>query len=116
MDELKDKLNKLREEAIANPGKKKKGCSSCKKKKPVEELPQLDVEAETLYVPTEADIKLAYAELTSMKGVKPESKELISKVYEFFFNDKFNFDCGGCASRQANVFHHYITNVLKLSI
>jgi len=43
--ETKERLEKLRKEAIENPGKKKRGCTSCKKKKEeLNELPQLLVD------------------------------------------------------------------------
>jgi hypothetical protein len=108
--ETKQRLEELRKEAIDNPGKKKRGCSSCKKKKvEVNELPQLLVD-ET-YIPTQQEIVLAYEELTSYGGVKEDKKEIINKVYMFLFGEEFLFNCGGCASNQANKFGNYIKSL-----
>ena len=50
--ETKERLEKLRKEAIENPGKKKRGCSSCKKKKvEVNELPELIIDE--MWIPTQ---------------------------------------------------------------
>jgi len=108
--ETKERLEKLRKEAIENPGKKKRGCTSCKKKKEeLNELPQLLVD-ET-YIPTQQEIRLAYEELTSYGGVKEDKKEIINKVYMFLFGEEFLFNCGGCASNQANKFGNYIKSL-----
>lgn len=105
--EIKERLDELRKEAIDNPGKKKRGCSSCKKKKvEVNELPELQLDE--MWIPTQQEIILAYEELTSYGGVKEDKKEMINKVYMFLFGEEFNFNCGGCASNQANKFGNYI--------
>jgi hypothetical protein len=90
------------------------GCKSCKKKKPITELPL--IVDETFYSPSRDEIKSALAELSSMKGVKPEKREEINKVFKFLFNQDFNFDCGGCASNQAQLFHNFVVNELKIEI
>ena len=108
--EIKERLEELRKEAIENPSKKKRGCTSCKKKKEeLNELPQLLVD-ET-YIPTQQEIRLAYEELTSYGGVKEDKKEFINKVYMFLFGEEFLFNCGGCASNQANKFGNYIKSL-----
>ena len=90
-------MNKELEEKIKSSkatGKKKKGCTSCKKKAatPIV-LPEL-VEEE-LYIPTPEDIRLAYLEL----GNRVENKrEFINKIYNFLFNEDFNFDCRSCVN------------------
>ena len=108
MEELTEKLNKLKEEAIANPGKKKKGCTSCKKKK--NEVTKLEpvIQEEEMFIPTSADIKLAYAELTSLLGVKEDKKEFIQKVYQFLFNEPFDWGCRSCVNNQARRFRIYL--------
>jgi len=108
MEELTEKLNKLKEEAIANPGKKKKGCTSCKKKK--NEVTKLEpvIQEEEMFIPTSADIKLAYAELTSLLGVKEDKKEFIQKVYQFLFNEAFDWGCRSCVNNQARRFRIYL--------
>ena len=55
--ELKDKLQSLKSD-----GKRKKGCTSCKKKKEPIVLPEL-IEEENIYIPTPDEIRLAYIEL-----------------------------------------------------
>ena len=77
-----ERLTKLKEEAKTNKVKSKP-CKECKKKKAeVTKLPDLIVEE---YIPSIEDIKLAYAELTSMGGVKEDKKDFINKVYKAVF-------------------------------
>ncbi len=96
--------------------KKGKPCGTCKKKQEEivitnpEPLPTMD------YIPDANDIKLAYAELTSFKGIQEDKREFISKVYKAIFNEDLVYSCGSCVSTQARKFKHYITNVLKLTI
>lgn len=105
--ELKEKLEKAKQEYKDNPPVKKKGCSSCKKKK--QEVTKLEpVVEEEVWVPTSADIKLAYAELTSLLGVKEDKKEYISKVFKFLFNEDFDWGCRSCVNNQARRFRIYI--------
>jgi hypothetical protein len=105
-------MNKELEEKIKSSkatGKKKKGCTSCKKKAatPIV-LPEL-VEEE-LYIPTPEDIRLAYLEL----GNRVENKrEFINKIYNFLFNEDFNFDCRSCVNGQARRLKNYIETNLK---
>jgi hypothetical protein len=106
--ELQEKIQKAKQEYIDNPPKRKKGCTSCKKKKnEVTSLPPI-IE-EDMWVPTSAEIKLAYAELTSLLGVKEDKKEFIQKVYEYIFNEKFDWNCRSCVNSQARKFRIYVT-------
>ena len=105
-------MNKELEEKIKSSkatGKKKKGCTSCKKKAATPfVLPEL-VEEE-LYIPTPEDIRLAYLEL----GNRVENKrEFINKIYNFLFNEDFNFDCRSCVNGQARRLKNYIETNLK---
>jgi hypothetical protein len=112
MEELTDKLNKLKEEAIANPGKKKKGCTSCKKKKPITEpLPLPDPIDIFDDVPTQDEIKLAYANLSRMGGPLDEHKELIDKVFIFLFGSAFDYNCKSCGNRQYSLITNYIKSM-----
>ena len=107
--ELQDKMDKLKQEYIDNPPKKKRGCTSCKKKKnEVTELPPV-IQEEDMFIPTSSDIKLAYAELTSLLGVKEDKKEFISKVFKFLFNEDFDWGCRSCVNKQARRFRIYVT-------
>lgn len=81
-------------------------CTSCKKKKPVTQLPP--VVENDLYIPTKDEIKLAYAEFSSILGVKEDKKELVNKVYKFLFNEELNYNCRGCGNSQARRFHNYM--------
>ena len=102
-----DRLEKLKQEYIDNPPKKKKGCTSCKKKK--EEVTKLEpLIEEELFIPTQEDIKLAYAELTSLLGVKDDKKEFINKVYQFLFNQEFDWGCKSCTNKQARRFRIHL--------
>jgi hypothetical protein len=90
-------------------------CSSCKKKKEIvmtnpEPLEPIE------FGPDVNDIKLAYAELTSFKGVQEDKKEFISKIYQSIFQEELDYSCGSCVSTQVRKFEHYITNVLNLTI
>lgn len=108
-----DRLEKLKANSIENPGKKKRGCASCKKPKEVvvEKLPlPFELEPE-IYIPTIEDMKLAYAELTSFGGVKEDKKEFIKKVYQALFNEEFIFNCTGCGKSQARRFTFHMKNI-----
>jgi hypothetical protein len=100
--ELKELL-----ESKKSDGKTKKGCASCKKKK--HEVKLEPVVNEEIYVPTEADIKLAFAELTSLLGVKDDKKEFIGKIYKYIFNEEFDWDCRSCVNNQARRFRIHLT-------
>jgi len=108
MDKELNRLEKLKQNSIENPGKKKRGCSSCKKKK--EEVTKLEpLIEEDMFIPTQEDIKVAYAELTSILGVKDDKKEFIQKVYTFLFNEPFDWNCRSCVNNQARRFRIYLT-------
>ncbi len=113
-DNIKERLEKLKEEAIANPPKKVKGCKSCKKKKEVEvkgntELPS----AMEFYYPTEREIKEAYVMLRSPKDYE---KPIIDRVYYGLFKERFDFDCQSCANKQARRLGIFMETELKLKI
>jgi hypothetical protein len=88
-------------------------CKTCKKRKEITELSPVD-EMDDIFIPTEEDIKLAYAELYN-KDIEPH-KEYINKVYTFLFNENFDFDCPSCVNSQAIKLKNYITHTLKLKI
>ena len=108
MDKELDRLEKLKLNSIENPGKKKKGCTSCKKKKEVLTKLEPVVIDEDMFIPTQEEIKLAYAELTSLLGVKEDKKEFIQKVYTFLFNEPFDWNCRTCINNQARRFRIYL--------
>jgi hypothetical protein len=104
MNEL-ERLGQLKQEAINNPLKKKKGCSNCKKKvdQPVEALPEV---IEVVIEPTVEDVKLA---LDLMVG-KPSEKDhqFINWVYRSFFNENTPIGCGSCgATAERKLRHRY---------
>jgi len=105
--ELKEKL-----ESLKSDGKKKKGCSSCKKKKEPIVLSDV-IEEDNMYIPTPDEIRLAYIELGNRVLDK---KEFINKVYNFLFNEDFNFNCPSCVNGQARRLKNYIIEVLKLEV
>jgi ribosomal protein L37AE/L43A len=105
--ELKKKL-----ESLKSDGKKKKGCSSCKKKKEPIVLSDV-IEEDNMYIPTPDEIRLAYIELGNRVLDK---KEFINKVYNFLFNEDFNFNCPSCVNGQARRLKNYIIEVLKLEV
>ena len=79
---------------------------SCKKKKVVKKLDPI-IEEE-VWVPSMADIKLAYAEFNSLTGVREDKKEFVAKVFKFLFNEELDYNCKGCGNSQARKFHNYI--------
>lgn len=99
---------------MAKATSKKGGCTSCKKKPPITELPPL-VE-EVVWVPTLEEIRLAYDELTNMKGVIESKKEMIAKVYEYLFNERMDFTCSSCVSNQGMKFHNYMKYTLNQDV
>jgi hypothetical protein len=105
-----DRLEKLKLNSIENPSKPKRGCKSCKKPKEVvvEKGPLPFELEEEVFIPTSADIKLAFAELTSLLGVKDDKKEFISKVYKFLFDEEFDWNCRSCVNKQARRFRIYL--------
>jgi hypothetical protein len=107
--ELKELL-----ESKKSDGKKKKGCTSCKKKQPITELPQVIEDEDYIpFIPSTEDIKLAYIEL----GNKDQNKkEFINKVYSFLFNEDFNFGCTSCMNVQVRKLKNYINDELKLNV
>jgi hypothetical protein len=107
-DELKNKLQSLKSD-----GKKKKGCTSCKKKAatPIT-LPEI-IEEENIYMPSPQDIQLAYLELGNRVANK---QEFINKVYRALFDEDFNFGCRTCVNGQARRLRNYIKDVLKLPV
>ena len=109
MEEL-DRLEKLKRNSIENPGKKKKGCTNCKKKQEISEpLPPL----EYLYIPTVEEIKRAYIMLSNLKD---EEKPFIQMVYSSLFEEEFDFNCNSCVHTQTRILQNYIKNVLKLKL
>ena len=100
-----ERLTKLKEEAKANR-QKSKPCKECKKKKEVTKLP--DLVQEEVYVPTEEEVGLAYAELTSTGGVKEEKRTFINKVYNALFGKDFDFKCRGCGNSEVRRFTNYV--------
>jgi hypothetical protein len=82
-------------------------CKTCKKKV-VKELDSVIEEQIDLDIPTIDEIKIAYAELTSYGGVKPEKKEFIKKIYTYIFKEELDLDCRGCGSYQVQKFTNYL--------
>ncbi len=64
---------------------------------------------EEVWIPTSSDVKLAYAELTSLLGVKEDKKPFIEKVYKYIFNETFDWGCRSCVNAQARKFRIYVT-------
>ena len=114
--ELKDKL-----ESLKSDGKKKKGCTSCKKKKevlsqlpPLTEIDPIYLEAnQEPYFPTKEVIHLAYVEL----GNRVEDKrEFINGVYKALFNEDFNFNCSSCSNESSMKLRNYVREVLNIPV
>lgn len=94
------------------PKEKKKKCTTCKKKV----VKELDPLIEEIYIPTAEDTKLAFYELTNMKGVIEDKKPFIAKVYQSIFNEELDFNCNSCVSVQAKKLEAYITRTLNIRL
>lgn len=116
MDPILEKFNKAKQEAIENPPKKKKGCTSCKKKNiEVTELPEL-IE-EPIVVFDSDDIVKAYYAIVERNGIKEEMKPFISAVYKQLFNEEFDFGrCQSCKNNQYHKLRNYVRFELKVNI
>jgi hypothetical protein len=107
--ELKELL-----ESKKSDGKIKKGCKSCKKKKTITELqPIIEDDVLIPFIPSPEDIRLAYIELGNRDQNK---KEFINKVYQFIFDEPFDFGCTACMNVQVRKLKNYINEVLKLNV
>lgn len=116
-EDILEKFNKAKQEAINNPPKKKKGCTSCKKKKEVTELPEIDLTPLPLIIYDEEDIVKAYHETVRRDGIKEESKVFINDVYKQLFNEDFRFDnCISCKNNQYHKLRNYIRYHLKRNV
>ena len=109
--ELKDKIQSLKVDA---PVKKKK-CTECKKKKqPITQLPEVvEVNWNDMYIPSEEDIRLSYIELGN-KG--KDKREFINKVYQYLFDEPYNFDCQSCVNVQSRKLKNYINNNFEVKV
>ncbi len=118
MDEILEKFNKAKQEAIDNPPKRKKGCTSCKKKKnEVTELPELEPIEEIVIVFDQEDILKAYYAIIEKNGIREEMKPLISGVFKQLFKEDFNFGrCASCKNNQYHKLRNYIRFELKVNI
>jgi len=118
MDEILEKFNKAKQEAIDNPPKRKKGCTSCKKKKnEVTELPELEPIEEIVILFDQEDIVKAYYAITQKDGIKEEMKPFISAVYKQVFKEEFDFGrCMSCKNNQYHKLRNYIRFELKVNI
>lgn len=95
--EITEKVQQLKQEALKQPKTKSKKCHSCKKKN-TEVTKLVTIEDEPLL--SNEEIITAYANLTSMGGVREENKDNIQFVYTTLFNEPFDWDCISCISTQ----------------
>lgn len=115
-DEILKKVEEAKELAKTNPGKTKKGCKSCKKKKEVELQPTFQAIMTTIELPpTAEEIKEAFL-LMQERNVTKEMHTKINAVYKRIFNEDLPFGCKGCGGVHFRRFKHYIEKVLGLSV
>ena len=107
MSEELERLEKLKEEAIANPPKKKRGCSDCKKKAKQVKQVVLPDPFEAIYQPTPSDIRTAYLSIINLRGINENDKPLVAQVFKALFKEEFDFNCVTCMSKQAMRFYNY---------
>jgi len=117
-EDILEKFNKAKQEAIDNPPKKKRGCASCKKKKnEITELPELEPIEEIVIVFDDEDIVKAYHEVVNRDGIREEAKVFINGVYQQLFNEEFRFDnCISCKNNQYHKLRNYIRYHLKMNV
>jgi hypothetical protein len=117
-EDILEKFNKAKQEAIDNPPKKKRGCASCKKKKnEITELPELEPIEEIVIVFDDEDIVKAYHEVVNRDGIREEAKVFINGVYQQLFNEEFRFDnCISCKNNQYHKLRNYIRYHLKKNV
>ena len=108
-----DKELQKKIESLKSDGKKKKGCTSCKKKKEVMTTLPDPVDIDDFYIPTKEDIELAYLELGNRIQDK---REFINKVYYALFGEEFNFGCTSCVNGQARRLKNYIIDNFKVPL
>ena len=89
------------------------GCSKCKKKQPVTELPPLVVEP---VVPSIDEIKTLYVTMSSANGMTKEQYEEVNQTYKNLFQEDLKFGCGSCGQQQFRKLKYYVEEVLKLKI
>ena len=104
MEDIERKLELVMVPSPKMVPEKKKPCKTCKKKKPITKLP--DVMEINEYIPSEADIKLAYLEINNNADLS--KREFVNKVYKFLFNEEFDFACGSCVNIQSRKLNNYI--------
>ena len=108
-----DRFEQLKKESIENPGKKVKGCKSCKKKAEVTApLPKLIIEEA---LPTEEEIIEAYK---LMKANANSDKDLtkIYKIFEYVMGYNYRKTCGGCGNKEFIKFEYKIKHDLGINI
>ena len=101
-----DRLEQLKKEAIENPPKKVKGCTSCKKKKVVEVKGNTELPVELIeYIPTIDEVKQAYVMLGNPKQ---EEKVFIEKVFYGLYKDQFDWNCPSCVHKHTQIIMNYL--------
>lgn len=117
-EELK-RFEQLKQEAMETidqitPSKKKKGCTTCKKKKQeIKELPKFEL-VETISPFTDADLIEVY---NLMNGsIKGQDLEKVRAVFKYIFNEDIDLTCGACGQRYYNKYRYHLKSVLKLDI
>jgi len=108
-----DRFEQLKKEAIENPGKKLKGCKSCKKKAEVTVTsPQLIVEEP---IPAKEELIEAY-ELMKANANSEKDLTKIYKIFEYVMGYNYRKACGGCGNKEFIKFQHKLRSEFKLDI
>jgi hypothetical protein len=107
-----ERLEQLRKEAIENPGKKVKGCKTCKKKSEVTATLKLVLEEP---IPSQEQMieayKLMKANATSEKDIKT-----IDYVFKYVMGYGVKEGCKGCGSKEFIKFQHKLRTDFKIDI
>lgn len=109
--ELQDKIMSLK----ADTPVKKKKCVECKKKKEVTKLPPIIEDEDYIpYIPSQADMLLAFSEINNRQD--KSKREFVNKVYNFLFNEDFDFHCESCVNVQTRKFRNYLNQTFKYNL
>ena len=86
--------------------RKKKECTSCKKKPEVTELPPIEIEP----LVSEEEVKFLFTEMSS-RSYSDELYNQLNIIYSMLFQEPLD-RCSGCSRRQYRKVQHYVKHIL----
>lgn len=107
-----ERLEQLKKEAIENPGKKVKGCKSCKKKSEVTAPLKLVLEDP---IPTQEEMIEAY-KLMKANAKSDVDINKIDYVFQYVMGYSVKTACRGCGGKEFIKFQHKLRTDFKIDI